>query len=126
MCFFLSNKGFKHSQFMEECDLQGGGALGSLGLHPLYFPPFVRVCFGVKHTLNLMGPCISHLVVNPLLEMRHELLVLFPESETFDEEEDRRDIVGVGPSGIKVIEEPRDLKGGKESLKRKDVEQTLK
>jgi len=36
-----------------------GVHLGVIGLHPLHFPPFVKVCFTPKHTLDLMGPCIS-------------------------------------------------------------------
>jgi hypothetical protein len=44
-----------------------GVHLGAIGLHPLHSPPFVRMCFTPKHTLNLMGPCIPHFVMNPML-----------------------------------------------------------
>ncbi len=42
-----------------------------IGLHPVHFPPFVKVCFTLKHTLGFMGPYTSHLVVNPMLGLRH-------------------------------------------------------
>jgi len=29
--------------------------------------PFVKMCFTLKHTISLMGPCSSHLVTNPML-----------------------------------------------------------
>jgi len=48
-----------------------GMHLGVIGLHPLYSPPFVRVCFTPKHTIGLMGPCTSHLVKNPMLRLQH-------------------------------------------------------
>jgi hypothetical protein len=47
-----------------------GMHLGVIGLHPLHSPPFVKVCFIPKHTLGLMGPCTSHLIVNPMLGLR--------------------------------------------------------
>jgi hypothetical protein len=47
--------------------LKVGMHLGVIGLHPLHSPPFVRVCFTPKHTLNLMGPYTSHFVTNPML-----------------------------------------------------------
>jgi hypothetical protein len=47
-----------------------GVHLRVIRLRPLYFPPFVKVCLGVKHTLILMGPCISHLIMNPMLRLR--------------------------------------------------------
>jgi hypothetical protein len=49
-----------------------GVHLGVIGLHPLHFPPFVKVCFTPKYTLALMGPCTSHLVVNLMLGLRHQ------------------------------------------------------
>ncbi len=45
--------------------------LGVIGLHPLHSPPFVKVCFTPKHTFGLMGPYTSHLVMNPMLGLRH-------------------------------------------------------
>jgi hypothetical protein len=48
-----------------------GMHLGVIGLHPLHSPPFVKVCFTLQHTLSLMGPCISHLVTNPMLGLQH-------------------------------------------------------
>jgi hypothetical protein len=47
-----------------------GVHLGVIGVHPLHFPPFVRVCFTPKHTLGLMGPCTSHLVADPMLKLQ--------------------------------------------------------
>jgi hypothetical protein len=45
--------------------------LGVIGLHPLYSPPFMRMCFTPKHNFGLMGPCTSHFVVNPMLGLWH-------------------------------------------------------
>jgi hypothetical protein len=42
-----------------------------IGLHPLHSPPFVRVCFTTKHTLNLMGPYTSYLIANLMLKLQH-------------------------------------------------------
>ncbi len=53
----------------------------------------------------------------------YEPLVLYPELETLDEEENKGDIDGVGPSSIRVPKEPRDLRGGKDSPKREDAQQ---
>ncbi len=55
----------------------------------------------------------------------YEPLVLSPKPETSNEEKDRRDIDGVGALGIRVVEEPGDLKGGKDSLEREAIEQIL-
>jgi len=52
----------------------------------------------------------------PLFE--YEPLVFSLELETLDEEEDRDDTNEVGPSSIKVVEEPRNLRGGKDSPKK--------
>ncbi len=41
--------------------------LGIIGLHSLHFPSFVRVCFALKHTLDLMALYASHFVTNPML-----------------------------------------------------------
>ncbi len=51
----------------------------------------------------------------------YEPLVLFPQLEIPDEEEDRGNTYGVGPLGTKVIEQPWDLKGRKDSPERKVV-----
>ncbi len=56
----------------------------------------------------------------------YEPLVLFLEPKTSNEEKDRRDIDGVGPSCTKVVEQPRDLRRRKNSLEREATEQTLK
>jgi hypothetical protein len=48
-----------------------GMHLGVIGFHPLHSPPFVKVCFALKHIIGLMGPCISHLVENPMLGLWH-------------------------------------------------------
>ncbi len=64
----LSNQGFKHSQFYTSAIPKMGMHLKVIGLHPLYSPPFVKVCFTLKHTFTFMGPCISHLVANPLTQ----------------------------------------------------------
>jgi hypothetical protein len=44
-----------------------GGARGSHWASSLAFSPIVKVCFTPKHILRLMGPCSSHLIVNPML-----------------------------------------------------------
>jgi len=51
--------------------LKVGVHFGVIGLHPLHFPPFVRMCFTLPHTFGLMGPCTSHLVANSMLGLRH-------------------------------------------------------
>jgi hypothetical protein len=43
-----------------------------IGLHPLHSPPFVIVCFTLKHIFNLMGPCNSHFIVDAMLGLQHE------------------------------------------------------
>jgi hypothetical protein len=52
----------------------------------------------------------------------YEPLILFLKLETSDEEEDKGDTYGVGPLGIRFLEEPGDLIGRKASLEREDVE----
>jgi hypothetical protein len=52
----------------------------------------------------------------------YEPLLMSLELETLDEEEDRRDTYGPGPLGTRVEEKPRDLRGGKDSLKREAAE----
>jgi hypothetical protein len=47
-----------------------GMHLRAIGLHPLHSPPFVKVCFSFIHTLTLMGPCNSHLVMNSMLGLQ--------------------------------------------------------
>jgi hypothetical protein len=49
----------------------------------------------------------------------YEPLILSPKPKTSYEEENKRNIDGVGPSCTRTIEgEPRNLKGRKDSLKR--------
>jgi len=55
----------------------------------------------------------------------YEPLVLSPKPKTSNEEENKGDIDGVGRLGIRVLEEPRNLKGGKNSPKKEDIEQIL-
>jgi hypothetical protein len=52
-------------------------------------------------------------------------LVLSPEPETLDEEENRGDTYGARPSGIGILEELGDLKGGKDSHEKEDVKHIL-
>ncbi len=59
----------------------------------------------------------------PLFE--NEPLVQFPKPETSNEEEYRGDIDGARTSGTKIVEQPRDLRRGKDSPKREAIEQTL-
>jgi hypothetical protein len=54
----------------------------------------------------------------------YEPLVLFPKLMTLGEEKDRGNIDGVGPSCTKTTKELGDLKGGKDSPKRKVVGKT--
>ncbi len=56
----------------------------------------------------------------------YEPLVLSPKPKTLDEEENKRDIGGAWPLGTKVVKEPRDLRGGKDSPEKEAIEQTLK
>jgi hypothetical protein len=53
-------------------------------------------------------------------------LVLFLEPEISNEEKDRGDTNGARPSGIRVLEERGNIRGGKDSLKREAAEHTLK
>jgi len=71
-----------------------------------------------KHKISQMEK------VMPLFE--YEPLVLSLESEALNEEENIRDIDGVRPLGTRVTKEPRNLKGGKDSLEREVTKQTLK
>ncbi len=45
--------------------------LGVIWFHPLHSPPFARMCFTPKHIFSFMGPCISHLITNPILRLWH-------------------------------------------------------
>jgi hypothetical protein len=60
-----------------------------------------------------------------MLPFEYEPLILYLKLETSNEEEDKGDIDGVGPSSIRVAKEPGDLRGGKDSLEREVVKQTL-
>jgi hypothetical protein len=62
---------------------------------------------------------------NVMPPFEYEPLVLSLELETLDEEEGKGDTYVVGPLAMRVAEEPGDLKGGKDSLEREVVEQTL-
>ncbi len=54
-----------------------------------------------------------------MLTFEYEPLVLSLELETSNEEKDRGNINGVGPLSTKTLkEEPKDLRGGKDSLKK--------
>ncbi len=55
----------------------------------------------------------------------YEPLVLFLELEISDEEENRKDTNGAGPSGTKVVKQLGDLRGGKDNLENKATKQTL-
>jgi hypothetical protein len=55
----------------------------------------------------------------------YEPLVLSLELDALDEEEDKGDTYGVGPTGIRVVEELGDLRGGKDSLEKEAIEQIL-
>ncbi len=78
--FFLSNQGFEHLQLSHECNSQSGSVLGS---HPFHFPPFVRMCFTPKHTLNLIVFCTSHLITNPMLGLQHGGTLVDMDSKDF-------------------------------------------
>ncbi len=56
----------------------------------------------------------------------YESLILFPKLKTSDEEKDKGDTNGVGTSDTRVVEELWNLRGGKDSPKRKVIKQTLK
>jgi hypothetical protein len=47
-----------------------GMHLGVIGFQPLHSPPFARVCFTPKHTLDLTGLYILHFVANPMLGLQ--------------------------------------------------------
>jgi hypothetical protein len=53
-------------------------------------------------------------------------LDLSPELETLDEEENRGDTYGARPSGIGILKELGDLKGGKDSHEKEDDKHILK
>jgi hypothetical protein len=55
----------------------------------------------------------------------YEPLVLSLELETLDDEEDKRDKNGTSPSCTRITKEPRNLKGGKDSLGREAIEQIV-
>jgi len=55
----------------------------------------------------------------------YESLILFLELKTSDEEEDKGDTDGVGTPNTRVVEELGNLRGGKDSPKRKAIKQTL-
>ncbi len=79
-----------------------------------------KVCRKYERNERLYIDMISKMEkVMPSFE--YEPLVLSPKWETSNEEEDRRDIDGVRPSNIRVIEEPRNLKGRKDRYKREVV-----
>ncbi len=62
--------------------------------------------------------------VMPLFE--YGPLALSPELEISDEEENKGDTNGVGPLSTKVLEQPKNLRGGKASPEREATKQTLK
>jgi hypothetical protein len=65
--FAFSTKALNICNSCTSATLKVGVHLGVIGLHPLHYPPFVRVCFTPKHTFGFMGPCTSHFVTNPML-----------------------------------------------------------
>ncbi len=69
--FALPTKAFNIHNFSTKVASKVGMHLGVIGLHPLHFPPFARVCFTTKHIFNLVDPCTSHLIVNLMLRLRH-------------------------------------------------------
>ncbi len=56
----------------------------------------------------------------------YEPLVLSPKLKILDAKEDRGDTNGAGPLGTRVLEKPRDLKGGKDSPKKEDAKRIFK
>ncbi len=78
-----------------------------------------KVCKKYERNGRLYRHMISQMEkIMPSFE--YEPLVLSPEPETLDEEEDRRDTNGARPCTI-VEEEPRNLRGRKDSPKREAV-----
>ncbi len=59
-----------------------------------------------------------------MLLFEYRPLVLSLELKTLDEEENKRDIDGVGPISTRVIKQQRNLGGGKDSLEREATKQT--
>ncbi len=57
-----------------------------------------------------------------MTSFEYEPLVMYLEPEILDEKEYIGDTNGVGPSSTKVVEQPRNFKGGKDSPKREVVE----
>jgi len=55
----------------------------------------------------------------------YEPLVPFPKPKTSNEEENKGDIDGVTPLGIRVVDDPGYRRGGKDNIKTEDVEQIL-
>jgi hypothetical protein len=64
--FTFLTKAFKICNSHTNATPKVGVHLGVIGLHPLHFPLFVKVCFTPKHTFGLMGLCTAHLVANPM------------------------------------------------------------
>jgi len=105
---------------MEEKDVD----LWGNGVHDIIQKETRKVCKKYERNERLYIHRIFHMEkVMPLFE--YEPLVMSLEQKTSYEEEDKRDIDGVRPSGIGVQEEPKDLRGGKDSPKRVDAKQTF-
>jgi hypothetical protein len=77
-----------------------------------------KVCKRYERNERLYMHRISHME-KVMLAFEYEPLVLFPKVETSYEDEDRGNTNGAGPLGTRILEEePRDLKGGKDSFRR--------
>jgi hypothetical protein len=83
-----------------------------------------KVCKKYERNERLYKQMISQME-KVMLPFEYELLILSLEPKTSNEEENKGDIDGVGPSGTRVTKEPRDFKGGKDSLEREVAKQTL-
>jgi len=84
-----------------------------------------KVCKKYERNERLYRHKISQMEkIMPSFE--YESLVLFPELKTSYEEKYKGDTNGVGTLGTRIVEELGNLRGGKDSPKRKAIKQTLK
>jgi hypothetical protein len=67
--FCLSNQNFEHSWLLHKCNSQSGNAIGHCAPSIALSPICESVFRCETHSLGLMGPCIPHLITNPMLRL---------------------------------------------------------
>jgi hypothetical protein len=68
--FAFSTKALNIQNSCMSATLKMGVHLGGIGFHFLHYIPFARVFHIWTHFLSFMGPCIPHLLTNPMLGLR--------------------------------------------------------